>query len=85
MFLSVRESQLPECLSETNSERVMANNMSLPQLTQKANYDKWSMQMKAYLGSQDVWDVVESGFEEPEDSDEQTVAQIAALRKTRQR
>jgi len=21
----------------------MANNMSLPQLTQKANYDKWSM------------------------------------------
>jgi len=81
--LSVRESQLPECLSETNSERVMANNMSLPQLTQKANYDKWSMQMKAYLGSQDVWDIVESGFEEPEDSDEQTVAQIAALRKTR--
>jgi len=30
----------------------MANNMSLPQLTQKGNYDKWSMQMKAYLGSQ---------------------------------
>ena len=39
--------------------------------------------MKAYLGSQDVWDVVQGGFEEPEDFDEQTVAQIAALKKTR--
>jgi len=33
------------------------------------------MQMKAYLGFQDVWDVVESGFEEPEDSGEQTIVQ----------
>jgi len=32
------------------------------------------MQMKAYLGSQDVRDVVQGGFEEPEDFDEQTVA-----------
>jgi len=39
--------------------------------------------MKAYLGSQDVWDVVQGGFEEPEDFDEQTVAQIAALKKAR--
>jgi len=61
----------------------MANNMCLPQLTQKSDYDKWSMQMKAYLGSQDVWDVVQGGFEEPEDFDEQIVAQIAALKKTR--
>ena len=59
----------------------MANNMSLLQLTQKSDYDKWSMQMKAYLGSQDVWDVVQGGFEELEDFDEQTVAQIAAFKK----
>jgi len=37
----------------------------------------------AYLRSQDVWDVVQGGFEEPEDFDEQRVAQIAALKKTR--
>jgi len=37
--------------------------------------------MKTYLGSQDVWDVVQGGFEEPEDFDEQTVAQIATLKK----
>ena len=28
-----------------------------------------------------MWDVVQGGFEEPEDFDEQTVAQIATLKK----
>jgi len=56
--------------------------MSLPQLTQKSDYDKWSIQMKAYLRSQDVWNVIQGGFRELEDFDEQIVAQIVALKKT---
>ena len=33
-----------------------------PKLT-KDNYSRWSIQMKAYLGGEDVWDVVEKGTE----------------------
>ncbi|XP_052723895.1 uncharacterized protein LOC128193810 [Vigna angularis] len=61
----------------------LANSVSLPQLTKKVNFDNWSVQMRALLGSQDVWDVVESGYEEPTDDEGQTAAQLAALKKTR--
>ncbi|XP_057505442.1 uncharacterized protein LOC130788689 [Actinidia eriantha] len=33
-----------------------------PKLT-KDNYSRWSIQMKAYLGEENVWDVVEKGTE----------------------
>ena len=33
-----------------------------PKLT-KDNYSRWSIQIKAYLGGEDVWDVVEKGTE----------------------
>jgi len=49
----------------------------------KTNYDNWCLQMKTLLGSQDIWDIVESGYEEPTEDANQTMAQIAALKKTR--
>lgn len=31
------------------------------------NYDFWSIKMKTLFCSQDVWDLVENGFVEPQD------------------
>ncbi|XP_012832846.1 PREDICTED: uncharacterized protein LOC105953698 [Erythranthe guttata] len=32
----------------------------------KENYDRWSIQMKTFLGGQDVWEAVEEEYVEPE-------------------
>nr|XP_020258021.1 uncharacterized protein LOC109834420 isoform X1 [Asparagus officinalis] len=37
----------------------------IPKLT-KTNYDSWSIQMKVLLGSQDLWELIENGYAEPE-------------------
>src|SRR3954470_7911599 len=63
----------------------MANTMSqmpLPRLT-KANYENWSIQMKALLGSLDSWETVETGFIEPDNTGGYTAAQTKALKETR--
>ncbi|XP_020258742.1 uncharacterized protein LOC109835165 [Asparagus officinalis] len=43
-------------------------NMIQPQIPKlmKTNYDNWSIQMKVLLGSQDLWELVENGYTEPE-------------------
>ena len=56
--------------------------MPLPRLT-KMIYENWSIQMKALLGSQDAWEVVEEGFEEPKDTTGYTTAQNKALKELR--
>ncbi|XP_022968851.1 uncharacterized protein LOC111467986 [Cucurbita maxima] len=57
----------------------MMGQMPLPRLT-KMNYENWSIQMKALLGSQDAWGVVEEGFEEPKNIIGYTAAQNKALK-----
>ncbi|GMI80153.1 hypothetical protein HRI_001684600 [Hibiscus trionum] len=56
--------------------------MPLPRLT-KTNYGNWSIQMKALLGSQDAWEVVQEGFEEPTITTGYTAAQTKALKEAR--
>ncbi|GJR43381.1 hypothetical protein Tco_1311484 [Tanacetum coccineum] len=47
-----------------NTIRTSLGHVSLPKLN-KVNYDKWSNQMRALLGTQDVWELVTAGYEEP--------------------
>ena len=61
----------------------LANSMPLPKLSKGVSYDNWSLQMKALLGSQEVWEVVENGHQEPKDIGEMTIAQLATLKATR--
>ena len=56
--------------------------MSLPRLT-KTNYENCNIQMKALLDSQDAWEVVEEGFEEPKDTTDYTAAQNKTLKELR--
>ena len=56
--------------------------MLLPRLM-KTKYENWSIHMKALLGSQDAWEVVEEGFEEPKDTTGYTAKQNKALKELR--
>ena len=44
-------------------------NIHLPQFNGK-NYDYWSITMRALFTSQELWELVEDGFEEPKDEAE---------------
>ena len=55
-----------------------------PKLT-KENYDNWCIRMKALLGSQDVWEIVEKGFEQPESDEGLSQQQIDAMHKARKK
>ncbi|XP_077234703.1 uncharacterized protein LOC143876907 [Tasmannia lanceolata] len=65
----------------------MASNMLQPQLPRfnGKNYNQWSIQMKVLYGSQDLWDIVETGVEEPEDQTALTSLQLNELRDNRKK
>lgn len=55
-----------------------------PKLT-KENYDNWCIRMKALLGLQDVWEIVEKGCDQPGIEGVMTVAQRDALQKAKKK
>ena len=61
----------------------LTNDISLPKLTKGVNYDSWKVQMKALFGSQDNWDVVENGYDEPANTDGYSNNQLNALKTIR--
>ncbi|KAI3708032.1 hypothetical protein L2E82_37034 [Cichorium intybus] len=56
----------------------------LPKLNGR-NYYHWSIQMKVLFESQDLWDVVKEGYEEPEDLDEVTDEEESDLKEIKKR
>ena len=48
------------------STSMIIGNTQLPQFNGK-NYDYWAITMRALFASQDLWELVEDGFEEPTD------------------
>ena len=63
------------------------NNMLQPQLPRFSgkNYNQWSIQMKVLYGSQDLWDIVETGVEEPAEASTLTQQQLNDLKENRKK
>ncbi|KAJ4756551.1 polyprotein [Rhynchospora pubera] len=57
---------------------------SCPRLS-KTNYDKWSIQMKALLGAQDVWEIVDGGYEEHDKTDNLAANVLKVLKESRKK
>ena len=49
------------------------------------NYDFWSVKMKTFFRSQDLWDIIEEGFTILEDTSTLTVAQKKELKGNKQK
>jgi len=49
------------------------------------NYDFWSVKMKTFFCSQDLWDIIEEGFTIAEDTSTHTAAQKKELKENKQK
>lgn len=67
-----------------NNNTVMSQLPHFPRLDGK-NYNYWSIQMKVLLGTQELWDIVETGYEEPAEGATLTAAQTNKLGENRKK
>ena len=93
MFVLINQLPHPILFFPTSSIRAqvwlfnMANSnlpLQCPRLT-KDNYQTWCIRVKACLGSQDVWETIEKGFEQLIDRVTLTSAQMEAVQKARRK
>lgn len=63
---------------------VRLSSITIPIISGK-NYDFWSVKMRTYLCSQDLWDIIEEGFATPEDISTLTAAQRKELKENKQK
>ncbi|BBH09623.1 ADP glucose pyrophosphorylase large subunit 1 [Prunus dulcis] len=72
---------------ETHNHMASNNNLLQPQLPKFTgkNYSQWSIQMKVLYAAQDLWEVVENGFVEPNDQAVLTQQQLTELKETRKK
>ena len=49
------------------------------------NYDNWSIKMKALLGAHDVWDVIEKGYNEPQNEASLSQSEKDSLKDSRKK
>jgi len=63
------------------------NSMSQPLILifSGKSYEYWSIKMKALLGAHDVWDIVEKGYNEPQDDSTLSQTQKDGLKDSRKR
>ena len=62
----------------------MSNFLTFPKLT-KENYGHWCIRMKALLGSHEAWEIVEKGYDEPENEGAINQSQKNNLPKSRKK
>ncbi|XP_004299683.1 PREDICTED: uncharacterized protein LOC101306046 [Fragaria vesca subsp. vesca] len=58
-------------IASMESIQVGSNTLNLELLINRNNYKKWRLQVKTYLLSEDLWDVVEANTEPPKLEDDQ--------------
>lgn len=57
---------------------------SLPKFTGK-NYHHWGIQMRVFFGSQYLWNIIENGFDESEQTDDTTLQQIREIKENKRK
>ena len=66
------------------TSKPIAISFQYPRLT-NLNYENWALRMKAILGSQGVWDIVDKGFVIPENEDALSTQEKEAFEKERKK
>ncbi|KAF5447203.1 hypothetical protein F2P56_032772 [Juglans regia] len=69
LHMRAKRLMVPQRARRLNMERKTASCAAILEVLHKDNYADWSIRVKTYLMSQDVWDIVEATMEPPKQED----------------